>query len=319
MSSEFKAIKKHTIRNEEGTMAVTVLNLGAIVASVLVTNSAGEQIETVLNYKDLELYRQNDSYFGAVVGPTSGRIENASFQIKGSRYALEVNDGTNNLHGGAAGLSKAFWSRKEHGESRLVLAVDCGHLEGGYPGNIHCEVEYKIVETTLEINYLVNTDRETYIDLTNHTYFNLEGDSKHTVYAHELELNCETYCCVDASNLPVEICKVSENQDFDFRKPRRIKGADKPFVGIDHPFLINEGKDFVSKLRSNESGLELVVSTDCPVVVIYTGNHLEVAHSGICFETQELPNNVNSGLLPVKITTEDQPFRRFTKFSFNIL
>lgn len=319
MSRKIQPIQEHRISNGKGTMSVSVLNLGAIISSVLVTNSYGKQIETVLNYKDIESYGQNDSYLGALVGRTSGRIAWASFYIEDISYHLEVNDGSNNLHGGDAGLSKIFWRVKEKSASRIVMETDCGHLEGGYPGNVHCEVEYRVFDTTLEIKYFASTDQDTYIDLTNHSYFNLEGDATQAIYDHELQLNCDKYCPVDDANLPIEIYCVSAHKGYDYRERRPMKFENQPFVGIDHPFIINDDGGFTGRLRSNKSGLELLVSTDCPAVVIYTGNHLEVPHSGICFETQELPNNINSEMLPVAITTKEQPFRRFTKFEFSVL
>lgn len=172
---EGQDVYKYELKNSDG-FQVNVLNFGGIITEIFVKNKEGQLKNVVLGYAEFEEYIDNSAYPGAIIGRTAGRIENGIFSIDGIIYDLNKNNGENSLHGGNKGLNTKIFNVRELGNG-IELSYKSPHMEEGYPGNVNFEICYLINESNhLTVEYKAVSDRKTYINLTNHTYFNLSGD-----------------------------------------------------------------------------------------------------------------------------------------------
>lgn len=327
----------YTLKNN--FMEVEILNYGGVLRKIAAPNKNGVLENVVLNLPTIKDYEERSPYFGSLIGRNAGRISNGIFSLNGETYTLAKNNGNNNLHGGIDNFGHKVWNVEEiKGEDFIgvKLSLNSPHMEEGFPGNVKVEVKYILKENELSLEYYGTSDRPTYLNLTNHTYFNLSGDFKRDITDEVLQLDCDKFMAVDEATLPIEIKSV-ENTAFDFRNPTLLKDSlysDDEQVkivnqGLDHPFILNHTRENVITLEDKISGRTLEVVTDQPAVVIYTGNYLhEIGmlnenieckkYMGICFETQNYADVLR--FLPEKafITTPDSPYIQKTKFIFNV-
>lgn len=325
-------IKSYILKNN--FLEVELLNWGATIRKIKLKDKNGIKRNVVLSYENIEDYIENPAYLGAIVGRTAGRIENGLLNIGDKQYQLEKNNGGNNLHGGSKSISHKFWEVKNISSTSISFEIFSEHLENSFPANINIKVKYTLNDNELEINYFASTDRLSYINLTNHSYFNLDGyeSTNKEIYNHYLCLNSDYMLALNSDFIPTKI-KNLENSIFNFKKGKILEdffkeenNEQKILVnnGIDHPFIIKKNKKFM-QLESKESGISLEMITDNPGVVIYTGNFLKEAgfknHSGLCFETQEIPNlfvNDKLKIFPTFIN-KNKNYNRYTKLIFNII
>ena len=313
-------IKIYTLENE--FLKVELLNLGAIIKKIELKDKNGNIKNVVLGYEDIEKYRENPAYLGAIIGRTAGRIKNGILKLDGTEYRSDKNNNGNTLHGGKNSISHRFWT-VEKIENGLVFSIDSPHLDNGYPANVEIKVSYILNNNELLIKYFATTDRPTYLNLTNHSYFNLSGNPDNTIYEDILKINYDYLVGINENSIPCETI-VLDNNIFDFRKSKKLNDffmatdVQKTIAndGIDHPFIFNE-KIGKLEIENLESGIKMSVETDNPAVVIYTGNYLQdigfKKHSAICFETQEVPNLY----LNPSFIDENKAYERYTKFIFN--
>ena len=318
-------IKVYTLENE--FLKVEFLNLGAIIKKIELKNKNGDVKNVVLGYEDVEKYRENSAYLGAVIWRTAGRIKDGILKIADIKYQLDKNNNGNTLHGGKKSISHRFWN-VENIENGLCFSIKSSHLDNGYPANIEIKVSYILNNNELLIKYFATADRLTYLNLTNHSYFNLSGDSDNTIYEDILKINSNYLIGIDENSIPCETINLNNNI-FDFRESKKLeeffKANDEQKAlannGIDHPYIFNKeiGK---LEIKNHESGIKLSVETDNPAVVIYTANYLQdigfKKHSAICFETQEVPNlyrDKNINIYPTFID-KNTNYEKYTKFIF---
>lgn len=311
--------------------SVTVLDYGATVQSLLVPGRAGRAVDVVLGYGTAAEYEANDGYLGGTIGRVGNRIGGASFSLGGITYALAKNDGENHLHGGLRGFDRRMWRMAAEGEA-LVCERLSPDGEEGYPGNLAVRVTFTLTEDcALRVRYDADTDRDTPVNLTNHSYFNLNGGGG--VLGHRLQINAERFCENDARCLPTGRLKYVEGTPFDFRAGRELGaeiGADdeqlRLFGGYDHNYVLS-GKT-AAKLFSAESGIELTVGTDLPGMQLYTANSLTERagkagrtmgpHGGVCLETQLFPNAMNCWGFPSPVLRKGEHLHSETTFSFSV-
>ena len=327
----------YTLKNE--FLEVEVLNYGGIIKSIFASDKNGKKENIVLSLPTIEDYEKRSPYFGAIVGRNAGRIKDGILKIDGNEYILEKNSGNNSLHGGIENFSHKIWNVEEvieKDKASLVLTLKSPHLEEGFPGNVEVTVKYTLYKNEFWLDYKGLTDRKTYLNLTNHSYFNLSGIFSKDVKNQYLTLNSKEFLAVDEATLPVEIRKV-ENTPFDFRKSRLLNDVFKSDFeqvtivngGLDHPFILDEKVSPQILLEDRENGRVLEVVTDQPAVVIYSGNYLyEVGelenkikcekYMGICFETQNYADAIN--FLPDKavFTLPEKPYTQKTKYIFTV-
>ena len=319
---------------ENDFLKVELLNLGAVIKKIELKDKHGILRNVVLGFEDIEKYRENPAYFGAVIGRTAGRIEKGLLKIEDKTYKLDINNGENTLHGGKNSISHKFWNveKIENGFRFLILSKS---FDNGYPADADIKVEYILDKNELLIKYFASSNEKSYINLTNHTYFNLSGDKNKNIYEDELKLNSNFLIGINKNSIPCETLNL-ENTIFDFRNSKKINnffGEEKnsKFLeqrslaneGIDHPFVFDK-ENKTLELKNFSTGIDLKVETDNPAVVIYTGNYLQEIgfnkHSAICFETQEVPNLYEDKKLNLEpsFINKDFPYKRFTKFIFQV-
>ena len=317
------------ITNEKGFVA-KILDYGATVQSIIVPDKNGEPVDVVLGYDTLEEYIAGDCYIGATVGRFANRIKEGKFELNGEKYELCINNGPNHLHGGKKGFDRCVWSAKQIGE-KVVFSRISPDGEEGYPGNLEVKVTFCWEGDSLKIEYEAETDRDTVLNLTNHSYFNLNGAGNGKVDEHVLQINADRFTVCDQNCTPTgELASVEETA-MDFRNPKTI-GKDayndepcvKPFGGYDANFVIS-GHPF-AKATGNETGITVVADTDQPGVQLYTANALTEqkgkggadygSRSAFCLETQHFPDCVNHPEWPSPILRKGEKFHSVTTYSF---
>ena len=336
-----KPVYAYTLKNNLG-MEVTLLNYGGIIQSIKIPVN-GEARETVLGYDTLEDYLINPSYLGATIGRTAGRLQEGQLSLDGK--VIAINDGSHHLlHGGPRGFHQKYMRVRELDlpkgkEIRLYFEVL--EEEDQFPGNLEIEITYQLFqnENTLKVTYKGYSDKKTYLNLTNHSYFNLSENGEESVSKHRLRLNALSYATLDETMIPSQTWTKVHETAMDFTKMKSIGQALDSMEsqirmanGIDHPFLIErEGQveDFVqaAQLEAPDKVLKLEVYSTQRHLVVYTGNYLQEANvpsgkvfqknQGICFETQDKPNLVNSNPELCVWTEPGQPYQEVIKYVFS--
>ena len=313
-------IKVYTLENK--FLKVEFLNLGAIIKKIEFKDK-----NIVLGYEDIEKYRENPAYLGAVIGRTAGRIKDGLLKLDDTEYQLDKNNNGNTLHGGKNSISHRFWN-VQNIENGLCFSIKSFNLDNGYPANIEIKVSYILNNNELLIKYFVTTDNLTYLNLTNHSYFNLSGDSDNTIYEDILKIDSNYLIGINENSIPCETINL-DNSIFNFKEAKKLeeffKADDEQKTiannGIDHPYIFN-GEIGKLEIKNIKSGIKMSVETNNPAVVIYTANYLQdigfKKHSAICFETQEVPNlyrDKNINVFPTFID-ENTHYEKYTKFIF---
>lgn len=330
----------YTLENSNG-MTAKITNYGGNIVSLLVPDSKGEVTDVVLGYDSLEDYFVNEPYLGAIIGRNGNRIQDARFELNGVEYQLAKNNGENNLHGGIKGFDKVVWKAEsfEHDKSvGLTLTYTSIDGEEGFPGNLDVKVVYTLTdENEIIIDYYAESDKDTIVNLTNHSYFNLSGHNSGTILDHKVMLDADAFTVVDQALIPTGEIRKVEGTPMDFTKPKRI-GDDihsdyEQIVfagGFDHNWVLNhkgESVEKVAKLIDEKSGRVMEVYTDMPGVQLYTGNSLEERyigkgnypyskHTGVCFETQFFPSSMNHKHFPSPVLRAGDEYKSRTIYKF---
>jgi len=328
-----RVVERHRLSNE--TVDLSLITWGAAVQSLLVPDRDGNLADAVLGFDDLESYVAHTEYFGAVVGRFANRIAGGRFEIDGEAFQIEVNDGSNALHGGQVGFDRHLWDAHplgtDDGGGALRLSRVSAAGEMGFPGSLAVSVTYRLRGLDLEITYEATTDRPTVLNLTNHTYFNLAGAGSRSVETHELTIAAGSYLPVDAGAIPLGPAEPVEGTPMDFRDAKPIgrdlrAGTEQLRLagGYDHTWILTrEIAARVTKaamVDEASSGRTLEVWTDQPGVQFYSGNFLDGTLSGkgarayrqsdgFCLETQHFPDSPNQPSYP---STVLRPGDRFT-------
>ncbi len=336
-----KEIYRYELKNGND-FKVNILNFGGIINGIFVKDRAGKSKNIVLSYSDIEKYIGNGSYAGAVIGRTAGRIKNAQFSIDGTIYKLAKNSGENSLHGGNEGLNTKVFDVREI-ENGIELFYTSPDGEEGYPGTVEFKISYRIDEDNqLMIEYEAVSDRKTYINLTNHTYFNLSGNTEKNGNEQILKIDADNVCELNDGLIPVGRFINVANTVFDLRKGKIIKDGIKEghsqfriTRAYDHPFVLNfKGikKEPQIVLYSEYSGIEMKIYTTESTAVVYTGNYLDDVsvfdgqndgksnrrYLGVAIETQDFPNGVNEEKFEAKILEKGEKYYSKTVYKFNI-
>ena len=331
----------YTLRNAKG-MEARITNYGGIIVSLTAPNRKGAMADIVLGFNDLESYlTKNNPYFGAIIGRYGNRIGKGRFTLNGVEYKLAVNNGENHLHGGIKGFDKVIWTAKEQNTKAgpaLALTYLSKDLEEGYPGNLNVTVTYTLTNLNeLKIDYSATTDKDTVINLTHHSYFNLVGEGNGDILNHQVTINANKFVPTDAGSIPTGELKAVAGTPFDFLKATpigdRINQDDQQLKfgnGYDHTWVIN-GRPrtlrHAATAYESASGRVLEVWTTEPGMQFYTGNFLDGTlsgkaggiyrrRSGFCFETQHYPDSPNKPSFPTTTLKKGAPFKSTTVYKF---
>lgn len=328
-------VKSYLIKTN--ILEVEILSYGGIIRKLLTPDKYGNWENIVLGFNTMEKYEKNSAYFGCIVGRNAGRIGGASFEIENQKYNLAQNSGKNNIHGGINGLHNRVWeSTYEVSDETTIITLKTfsPDLEEGFPGNIHFTVKYIIKDGDITIDYEGITDKTTYLNLTNHTYFNLSGNLKKNILKQEIYLNANGYLEVNDETLPIQIGKdeafysPAESVLFEGALTSNHEQVKIVNGGYDHPFILSKDREIDGWIFDKDSGRKLEFITDQPIVVIYTGNYLDTVdtiydnfkgskHLGFCLETQDIPDIFNYSPENIKLYTPEIPYRQKTTFKFS--
>lgn len=317
----------------QGDSHVDILDYGATIQSICVPDKNGVLTDVVLGYDDPVQYESRDLYFGATVGRHANRIGGARFTLNGVTYDLEINNGPNHLHGGSRGYHQRMFTPRVEGDT-LHLSLLSPHMDQGYPGNLQLTVSFRFDELgCLSITYQAQTDQDTVINLTNHSYFDLSGGQN--PMGQLLQLEADFFTENDENTLPTGTILPVEGTPFDFRQAKAV-GQDidsdhiqlKNCNGYDHNFVLN-GTGFrpFGQLSSPETGITMTAMTDMPGVQLYSANFVEEPHgkgkknywhrSALCLETQFFPNAMAVEGFTKPILRAGDVWRHRTSYQFS--
>ena len=294
-----------------------VIELGATLTELLVPDEKGEMRDVVLGYANAKGYLENGGYFGMVIGPNGNRIAGASFCIGDQKYTLTPNENANNLHSGLNGFDKKLWKGEEvEGSCAVRFTCEAADGESGFPGNRKVAVTYELKDGAISLTYEGVSDADTLFNMTNHSYFNLNGAGSGDILDNKLQIFARGYTPVaDSASIPTGVVAPVEGTVFDFSTPRaigeRIEEKDEQLLftgGYDHNFVVDIDYQpgvlrTIAKAYSEESGITMEVLTTCPCVQFYAGNFITTREGkggktygkrhGFCLETQVEPNAAN--------------------------
>lgn len=327
----------YTFENASG-MQMKVTDFGASLVSVLVRDKSGDLRDVVLGYDTAAGYEEDDGLFlGAVVGRNANRIGGASFEINGKEYPLYKNDNENNLHSGPDYFMKRLWNVEKAEEDAITLSLHSPHMDQGYPGNADIYVTYTLTEENeVRIDYEAVADEDTIMNMTNHSYFNMDGQDSGSILEQKIWINADAYTEADEYSIPTgRIVKV-EGTPMDFRVPKKV-GQDiesdyqavRYGLGFDHNYVLNgRGFRLAAGMESEESGIKMSVYTDCPGLQLYTANFVkgQKGKGGVsyqkrgaaCFESQYFPDAVHHAGFESPVLKKGETYRTRTGYRFEV-
>lgn len=336
-------VYEYTLSNANG-MNVCILTYGAVLRAMNVPGRDGRLTDVICGYDDIKSYVEGDGYQGAVVGRYANRIAKGRFTLNGKEYSLFINNGVNSLHGGKLGLNtKIFAACENEKANSLSLTAVLEDMEEGYPGRMSVEVTYTLTEdNALKINYRASSDKDTIVNLTNHTYFNLSGYASGSILYHTLMIDADTYLPIDDTLIPTGEMRPVEGTPFDFRADKRI-GADfysesedlKIAGGYDHCMNFTGGESekpvLRARLTDEKSGRRMNVYTDQPCVQLYTANFMnnsaypfkggfpQHTQNAVCLETQHMPDSVNHENFTNVVLKAGEEYNYTTIYAFELI
>ena len=318
----------YTLRNSNG-VEIAIIDYGATIQSIKIPVSPAKKVDVVLGFDAVSGYEKSFSlsgvpFIGAVVGRYAGRIKNATFKLNDEVFQLNKNLGAHHLHGGKSNFSNNFWNVISFSNSSITLEYISKDLEENYPGDLTVQLTYKLTDIDeLEITYLATTTKDTIINLTQHSYFNLDGHEK-TIESQELQITSSEILETDEENVPTgKFSNITETL-FDFLSFKKCP------TKIDTSFVISDNSTSVATLKSTKNNILMQVFTSQPSFHIYVGGYCESKiigknnvnyHdlSGICFETQNFPDAPNQSHFPNAVLKQNETYHQKTSFKFEKL
>ena len=333
-----QAVDLFTLTNSRGVEA-KIITYGGILVSLKVPDRHGKLADIVLGCENLDCYLKQTNFFGAIVGRYGNRIGKGKFSLNGHEYTLAKNNGENHLHGGLKGFDKVVWSAKEIKEPigvGLSLSYISKDGEEGYPGTLRVNVVYTLtIGNELRIAYTATTDKDTVVNLTHHSYFNLAGTGD--ILGHELMLNAGRFTPVDEGLIPTGELKSVRGTPMDFERPTkigaRIENKDEQLIrgrGYDHNWVLDRTRamNLAARVYEPTTGRVMEVYTTEPGIQFYSGNFLDGTITGkggqvyqqrygFCLETQHFPDSPNKPSFPSTALKRGHSYRSLTTFKFS--
>ena len=335
-----KTVELYTLTNRKGAEA-KITTYGATVVSLKVPDRNGKFDDIVLGFDNIDGYLKGTSFFGATIGRYGNRIAKGRFTLNGVEYKLAINNEPNHLHGGNKGFDKVIWNARPFDVkdgAGLALSYLSHDGEEGYPGNLSVSVSYTLTDNNeLKISYAATTDKDTVVNLTHHSYFNLAGHGNGDILNHQLMINADRFTPTDAGSIPTGEIRSVKGTPFDFTKPTtigaRINQDDEQLKlakGYDHNYVLN-GKAGtlrqVARVSEPIAGRTMEVWTTEPGMQLYSGNFLDGAQGksgkvyqfryGFCLETQHYPDSPNKPSFPSTVLRKGNTYRTQTIYKFS--
>lgn len=336
-TKEGKEVTEYTLVNKNG-MELSVIDLGATITSTKTKGKDDKVYDVVLAYANPTDCQNSTTYFGAVIGRNSNRINQAHITLDGAEYQLEANDNENNLHSGSKGFHAVIWTVEELSEHKIVFSYMSADGEQDFPGNMTVKVTYTLTdEDEVVISYEAKSDKTTVANMTNHAYFNLDGHASGSMEEQELEIRASYYTpVIDGKAIPTGEVKKVSGTPMDFRQMKRI-GADinadfaqlKYTGGYDHNYVLDKADgtmQLAARAKAAHSGICMDVYTDCEGIQFYAGNFITKqagkegamydARHGFCLETQYFPNAINEKNFKSPVLNPGEVYHSETKYCF---
>ncbi|MBS1527151.1 MAG: galactose mutarotase [Bacteroidetes bacterium] len=327
----------YTLKNKNG-MIMTMTNYGGRVVNLLVPDSAGKMIDVSVGLGSVDGYiNSTEPYYGATIGRYGNRIAKGHFTLDGKQYTLATNNPPNTLHGGKKGYQDVVWDAKKLNDHTLELTYLSKDMEEGFPGNLKIKVTYALTDDNgVKIDYEATTDKATVVNLTNHTYFNLNGEGSGTILNHLVQINADNYTPVDSTLIPTGKIEPVKGTPFDFTKPTTI-GARinddnqqlKNGKGYDHNFVLNKHdmSQPVATVKGDKTGIVMEIYTEEPGLQFYSGNFMQSRNTmkdgdkddhrtAFAMETQHFPDSPNQPQFPSTVLKPGQVYKTETIYKF---
>jgi len=324
-----------TVKN--GQIECVFTTYGGALVSLLAPDAGGKLRDVVLGFDSVGAYEGHGKYIGATIGRFANRIGGASFTLNGETYRLETNDAPNHLHGGYKGFDKRVWASFPI-QDGVGFKLTSPHLDGGYPGRLEAEVRYTVAGGDLVISYEAASDRDTVCNLTNHSYFNLDGHDGGTILNHMLKLNSQAYTPVSGNGcIPSGELAPVAGTPLDFRSftmiGERIGQEHEQLAfgrGYDHNWAVDGEPGRLRRAAeaySPDSGIHMRVETTLPGIQFYSGNYLDGCPAGkggavyskrsaFCLETQYYPDSPNKPDFPQPLLKKGEVWKHTTIYHF---
>ena len=331
-----EAVELYTLSG--GGVEATIATYGGTVTSLKTADRTGKIGDIVLGFDNLNDYVKAPFYMGALIGRYANRVGHGRFTLNGVEYTLAKNNGANSLHGGIRGFDKVVWTAREvNGALELIFVSKDG--EEGYPANWRCAWFTRWARANCASTTSPRPSKDTVVNLTNHSYFNLAGEGSASVLDHVVRLNAARFTPVDSGLIPTGELRPVEGTPFDFRKPMaigaRIGHAEEQMergCGYDHNFVVDGPAGTLrdaARVTEPGSGRVLEVLTTEPGIQLYTGNFLDGAavgksgkayrrRSGFCLETQKYPDSPNHPDFPTATLRAGEKFTSTTVYRFGV-
>lgn len=332
----------YILRNAGGA-AVAITNYGGRIVGLTVPDNHGKLTDVVVGFSSVQAYQSStEPYFGSLIGRVGNRIAKGKFSLDGKEYRLFTNNGPNTLHGGKKGYQDVVWTPVSFNDSTLVLTYLSKDGEEGFPGNLSIKVVYTWTSAnSLAIQYSATTDQKTVVNLTNHAFFNLNGEGSGTINNHLLQIFADRYTPVDATLIPTGKLEMVKNTPFDFTQPvaigSRIDTINnqqlKNGLGYDHNYVLNKSgaqqMQLAAIVQGDQSGIVMRVYTEEPGLQFYGGNFMQSKNTfktgvkddfrtAFCLETQHFPDAPNQKNFPSIILEPGKQYQTATTYSFSV-
>ena len=332
-----KNVHLFTLQNRAG-MQVALTDYGARLVSALVPDKYGNLIDVVLGFDHIEGYlNAQEKYHGATIGRVANRIGYGKFTLDGQEYNLPQNNGTNCLHGGDEGFHTKVWDRQVSMKKKVNFYYVSADGEEGFPGQLKVNISYELTEANeIVMQFRASADKKTVVNLTNHAYFNLNGEGNGDILNHEVTIHAEQFLPIKDNQTPIGNIIPVEGSAFDFRTAKKIvddiNSAEEQITlakGYDHTFVNTHPiSSAVAQAYAEESGIVLEVFTDNPGLHLYTGNfladdlgksgHRYLSNGGLCFEAQYFPDSPNREAFPSVIIEPGKDYVQTIIYKFGI-
>jgi|TARA_B100000959_G_scaffold277406_1_gene333916 aldose 1-epimerase len=323
-----------TIENKY--LRIKTLNIGATLFEVF---HKDKKVNLILNLGSKDNYKSKNFYVGSTCGRFAGRISKSIFIIGSKKYKLSNNEGKNLLHGGKKGFDRLIWKKTKHSKQKIVYKIQSPHLDQGFPGNLLVKCIFELKKNNFFIKYEYVSDKLTHVNLTNHSYWNLNLNKKKNIFNHDLKINANQYLDVNNYLIPTSKIKSVNNSINDFRKYsnignkiklnsiKKIKKISKTIdqSGFDLTYVKNKKPgNFIASLKNKESKIKIDLYTDLPGVQLYTSQSLKYKkklfpYQGVCLETQFFPESPNINKFPSTLIKPKKIYKYFTKFNIQKL
>ena len=335
-----KEINLYQITNSNNVKA-TFTNYGGRIVSLTVPDKDGKLTDVVVGFGSIADYlKSTEPYFGATIGRYGNRIAKGKFTLDGVEYTSSLNNGKHTLHGGKNGFQKVVWDAEQPNKSTIVFTYLSKDGEEGYPGNLKAKVTYSLTDDNeLKMEYEATTDKKTVVNLTNHAFFNLNGEGSGTILDHVVQINADKYTPVDGGLIPLGDLPSVKGTPFDFNKPTTI-GARinednvqlKNGKGYDHNFVLNKAKsglNHAATVVGDKSGIQMDIYTQEPGLQFYSGNFMKAKNTfkngskdeyrtAFAMETQHFPDSPNQPSFPSTVLNPGDTYHTVSVYKFSV-